>query len=481
MGSKYFGRVVLPFIGLLILSSNAIADAPIVATPGSFSVSNTGAAQYTVPIQVPPGTAGMVPSLSLSYSSQGNNGMVGVGWNLSGLPSISRCPNTIATNGNVVGVSFWPSDAFCYAGQHLMPIGATSSGANSYEFRTETETFTRFVMYVQAGGNAASCAAGTSFCRWEAWTKAGQHLKLGTTGASQLQSGATNPVTMAWSVDRVSDLAGNYMTVTYNQTVGSGEIYPSTISYTGNSGQAPYNTVNFVYESRSDSVINFQSGAMLATNLLLTNIQTFTGTSSSPGTTLVTDYQLGYETSSTTQRSLLHNIKICGGAQDNVCLQPTLFNYTSSGVLSSPTSQTGTVAAGYRAVFGNFDGSGRTNIMWVPSYGANTGISSGRSNGNALIFWLFDANGNIASRQTDATSSVPDGAVAMIGDFNGDGYADIFWYFPVSTVIDQSTDTFDGNVTVPTGGGYGYLWTNKGSSVWSSTNNTKFTASTTKV
>src|SRR5438128_5328632 len=54
-------------------------------TPGTFTVTNSGAATYTIPIWAPPGVGATQLSLALNYSSRAPDGVLGVGWTLSGL------------------------------------------------------------------------------------------------------------------------------------------------------------------------------------------------------------------------------------------------------------------------------------------------------------------------------------------------------------------------------------------------------------
>src|SRR5512147_2897780 len=65
-------------VGVLAFAVSTVANAaPPMLLPGQMDVSPSGAFTYSVPITVPPGTAGMVPSLSLEYSSQSGDGIVG--------------------------------------------------------------------------------------------------------------------------------------------------------------------------------------------------------------------------------------------------------------------------------------------------------------------------------------------------------------------------------------------------------------------
>ena len=60
------------------------------AIPDSFSVDSDGGTNYCIPIELPPGTAKMQPTISIGYNSGGPNGLLGVGWQLLGLSSVSR-------------------------------------------------------------------------------------------------------------------------------------------------------------------------------------------------------------------------------------------------------------------------------------------------------------------------------------------------------------------------------------------------------
>src|SRR6266852_9250990 len=126
IGVAAIHAVLVPWVALL---SALIVPTPVQAqttvagfTPGSFRVTETEAAGYRSPIRVPPGIAGMEPSLALVYNSQAGNGLVGVGWSLEGLSAITRCRTTAAQDGVRGGINYDLNDGYWLDGQRLMLI-----------------------------------------------------------------------------------------------------------------------------------------------------------------------------------------------------------------------------------------------------------------------------------------------------------------------------------------------------------------------
>ncbi|MCI5065507.1 hypothetical protein MRY87_07270 [bacterium] len=220
--------------------------------PGEFSVNEIGGAVYELPIAMVPGTNGVKPKISLVYGSRGGSTIAGLGWSLSGLSSITRCPTTLAQDGFIDGVDFDGSDRFCLDGQRLIAVSG-GYGSNGTEYRTENERFSQVFSYGSAGSGPREFVVRT---------KNGFTFSYGITSDSRREAQGRADV-LQWQVARVEDTHGNYYEVSYSEDNTIGENYPLQIRYTGNSsaGLSPYNTINFHYEGRQDTTPHFTGGA----------------------------------------------------------------------------------------------------------------------------------------------------------------------------------------------------------------------------
>ena len=77
--------------------------------------SPSGSVTYQVPINVYPGPKGIQPQLALAYNSSGGNGLLGMGWDISGISKIARINNSIYYDAKVGGITLGKDDAFVLA------------------------------------------------------------------------------------------------------------------------------------------------------------------------------------------------------------------------------------------------------------------------------------------------------------------------------------------------------------------------------
>ena len=441
--AKFGGRVDFCSGLKKALAIFLIGIAPQAATaqmslPGKSGVSSSGAATYSVPIAVPPGTAGMTPSLSLDYDSQGSGSggglggsIAGVNWSLGGLPSIARCPRTMAQDGVRGAVNYDANDRYCLDGQRLMAVSGVH-GADGTVYATEIESFSRIVSRGTAGSGPA----------WfEVRTKSGQTLQFGnTTDSRVLAQGKTSA--RSWGVNKVSDTKGNYFTVTYNTSdaAANGQVYPSRIDYTANdaSSLVAYNSVRFVYETgRPDIAPVYQAGSLTKTTLRLAKVQTYAGAN------LVGEYRLAYEQGSATGRSRLTGVTLCDGAsnclpastftwQDSSFAFSSSFHATGNGFNTSVNAAGGGFGGGYLGdrysgvpngpglIALDLNGDGKTDFLQQVNNGGTLFFITYLSNGNGTFSGqYFTSNNGFDSMQNGR------GPGLLAIDFDGDGKTDI--------------------------------------------------------
>src|SRR5690606_26498523 len=133
------------------ITANRNSASGIGETPGQLSVSLTGGATYTIPIEVPAGSNGVQPEIALTYNSRGGNGRVGYRWNGSGI-SVSTWVTSTKFLDNVVDpVGFARLDRFSLDGQRLL-LKSRNYGRDGAEYETENFSNVR----VTSTGNSPS-------------------------------------------------------------------------------------------------------------------------------------------------------------------------------------------------------------------------------------------------------------------------------------------------------------------------------------
>ena len=282
-----------------------------IPSPMTVEVSDfIGSSHVRYPIQVPPARAGLSPDLSLSYTSAGGNGWLGVGWDLSVAfiqrKGIRKAVPTYDDSKDIFELNLGEGL------QELVPIGN-----GRYQLRTEGAYL--YIQYYSSPHNY-----------WDVWDKSGNKLRFGSSANSRIgtvKEPDASGNTYRWCLDQVKDPKTNYMDLLYwkdqegNQTF---QIYLNEIRYNAqvSSGLGHNHRIMFNRESvdRNDLVYNYRGGFKMLTRKRLSWIEIYEIKASD---ILVRKYHIQYPPSGT--RSLLSSITHHG--DNGSFLPPTQFSY----------------------------------------------------------------------------------------------------------------------------------------------------------
>lgn len=413
IGLFSFAKKLLCFCFLLLIFSiygaaqNNTINKLFGYTPGKFTITDNGSSLYSVPLIVSPGTSGTQPSLSLTYNSQANNGILGIGWTLEGMSVISRSGSTVAQDGQRREVDLSSNDKFALDGECLVLYNNQKYGSNGAEYRTENNNFSKIVSY-----SSVTARGDSSPLYFRVYTRSGMIMEYGNTVDSRVSLDSSLP--LHWLLNKVTDTKGNYYTITYlRPNLLSSEYYPSKIEYTGNAntGLAPYCKININYESRPDTTEGYKQGHKITsfTKRIASIVNTYKDT-------LVRSYYIQYKTTES-NLSIIQSIKECGS--DSSCHEATQFDWNEVAKYGSPIEITPHGDKKDAFTYSDFNGDGVMEIVKMPYDSYYLTLYKSNKDTTNPDFFTKVINPIISF---DSTKSL------AIADFNGDSKSDMLIY-----------------------------------------------------
>lgn len=418
---------------------------PLIAS----EVEADGSYSYSIPLNLPPATGGMGLEMSLTYNSGSGNGLVGMGWDLTGYDCISR--------------DFWypvrvidPPDAnadhFLFMGQKLIKDEITGY------YHTEQETYLRIEFCHKTGaingnGNYWTVTDKNGVTKYYGYrysipNEIGQTDPVGGGGYIFSHSAASNDPARIWLLDMVKDVFGNYYTIDYVQNpqpIGSSPDtgttcgwYPKRIIYTKNDKYdcvyGKYRMVEFVYSFDREDVLTSSRPTPVSHKALLTSINVYTDVTIDSYDTVLEkllhhSYQLSYRCDlDTGSRNFLMSFRELGS--DGVLSRPALqFTYTPG--LEVVVNKCGLISGQFdfnkNDVYhkvkvltnADFDGDGIDDVMVYKGNHAlriyftrDTELNGGFPQNESKLF-------NVQDWQDEAFPEKAEKSL-LFGDFNGD-------------------------------------------------------------
>ncbi|WP_395373966.1 RHS repeat-associated core domain-containing protein [Marinicella sp. W31] len=365
-----------------------------------------GKLSYSLQLVTPPGRNEIQPTVSLEYSSANSAGSAGVGWSVStGSHAISRCSRIIDVDGVNVSQYGLTTDPLCYKGHYLKLIEGTY-GENGSSYRTEVDDFN----VIRLEGGSINEIASHFIVQDRAGIKYRYDQVL-------IQPGFAAPI--QWRIGRYQDLHGNNVIYEYNNL--STEPLLVAIHYTGSYNEIGNRSIQFIYEADLEKKPLYHiSGGQYFAAQRLQSIVSFVGNE------LASKYELSYDVSPATNRSLLRSVTRCGDVNCHTSYPPTTFAYSDQPfVVFDPIKTTADGPVNRGGVGPDFDGDG------TPDKYSYTYSQSNVTGAFTLDQGLIHLSGGGVIDITEdwfAGSDVEfsEAALERANDFDQDGLADFF-------------------------------------------------------
>lgn len=384
---------------------------------GKFSIQPTGASEYSITLEIPPGQTEATPSLSISYTNSNSNGLLGMGWSIGGLAAIDRTGATVPQDGFRGGVNYDANDRFTLNGQRLMnTAGNNSTYFNSGStYYTELQSWTRTTANGNAGQGPASFTVNLPN---------GTVAQFGNGNGSQVlaqgpnfNSGSLQGSVSKWLLSQVTSPAGNSMSFYYNPaprdlqgqrmngSANDGTAYPDYIAYGSNNGSPNNRLICFLYEPRTDTIVQYSGGSMSRISARISAIQTFV--INNQDTVPVRTYVMVYDAQSPFGISRISNITMKGSKGGSTIPLSMQWTNGATGLVSSTATWNGPHSnTGYE---GDFNGDGKTDLLPVSGTTINTVYYAG--------------NGGFTAQPLSFSFLISPNTYSA--DYNGDGLPDL--------------------------------------------------------